>query len=485
MMAPRDANRGRRGDKIQIRQAGTKANDGLGTARPPTPDGNRSRSSGVITRIAAAASLAAAIVLVVLVLFGSGSSYTLHANFQDAGGLVTGDDVLIGPAKVGSVKSIGLTSNGEAQVVIGLDSGAGPMHQGTVARIYENSLSGIANKYVVLEPGPNEAPAIQDGGTIGLDHTYSIVNLDQLFDALNPLTRAGLRGFIRGEAASIQGRALQANRTLYYLAPALASTSSVTAELAREEPAFDGLLVQGAQALQELGSRSQELTALIANTNATTGAIASQSQALQHTLELAPGALTHSTRTFAGLRSTLDALDPLVAASKPAVRQLRKFAVALRVASDASIPTLAQLNNLIRNPSGTGDLTSLFKQTPALANVGALAFPHLVKAMNASAPQLDYLREYTPDVVAALTNLGQVGGYYDANGHYARTQPVFSAFGLNGANQLTPLPPFETRYTGLHVVHGRCPGGAVQPSPDGSSPVQVPGCQTSSTPPGP
>ena len=62
----------------------------------------------------------AAIVLVVLVLFGNGSTYTLKANFLDAGGLVTGDDVLIGPAKIGSVKSIGLTPNGQAEVVMGL-----------------------------------------------------------------------------------------------------------------------------------------------------------------------------------------------------------------------------------------------------------------------------------------------------------------------------------------------------------------------------
>ena len=56
--------------------------------------------------------------------------------------------------------------------------------------------------------------------------------------------------------------------------------------------------------------------------------------------------------------------------------------------------------------------------------------------MNDSQPQLDYLREYAPDVVAALTNLGQSSGYYDANGHYARTQPVFNAFTVNGFNQL-------------------------------------------------
>src|SRR5262249_7346314 len=153
----------------------------------------------------------------------------------DAGGLVTGDDVLIGPAKVGSVTAIGLSSTGQAQVTMGLNSDVGNLPQGTVARIYENSLSGIANKYVVLEPGTS-AYKIPDGGTITSSHTYSQVNLDELFDTLGPKTRRGLRNFIQGEAASINGRAPEANVTLKYFAPALQSTSNVTQELAKSEP---------------------------------------------------------------------------------------------------------------------------------------------------------------------------------------------------------------------------------------------------------
>ena len=78
----------------------------------------------MIARIAAVASLTTAIVVVALVLLGGGSSYTLHADFQDAGGLVTGNQVLIGPATVGSVQSISLTANGQAQVTMSIDSGA-------------------------------------------------------------------------------------------------------------------------------------------------------------------------------------------------------------------------------------------------------------------------------------------------------------------------------------------------------------------------
>ena len=57
----------------------------------------------MIARVAAVASLAVAIVVVVLVLLGGSGSYTLNADFADAGGLVTGNQVLMGPAKVGTV----------------------------------------------------------------------------------------------------------------------------------------------------------------------------------------------------------------------------------------------------------------------------------------------------------------------------------------------------------------------------------------------
>jgi phospholipid/cholesterol/gamma-HCH transport system substrate-binding protein len=392
--------------------------------------------------------------------------------------------VLIGPVTVGSVQSVGLTSNGLAQVTLSLDSDAAPIHQGTIARIYENSLSGIANHYVVLDPGPQSAPTIRSGGLIPQSRTYSEVSLDQLFDSLDPLTRAGLRGFIRGSAQGIQGKALQANQTLKYFAPALASTSDVTAELTRDEPAFDGLVVQGAQAMSLLASRAQELTQLVANTSAATHAIASQSAALEQALVLLPPALNHSTATFAGLRQTLNVLTPLVQKSIPASKQLEPFAAGLRAFSAVSIPTLAQLSALLHNPAGTGDLTALFRELPSLARVGVAAFPRLIHQLNVSQAQTDYFREYAPDVIASLSDLGQAGAYYDANGHYVRTQPEFAPFGLNGINQLVSQSN-SLRYAGLKVVKGRCPGGAVQPPPDGSAPWKVPGCDPNTTPVGP
>ena len=438
----------------------------------------------MIARVIAVGALGAAVIVLAVLLFTGGSSYTLRLNFQDAGGLVPGNLVMMGPAQVGSVNGTTLTKDGLAQVTISLDPTAAPVHEGTVAHVYENSLSGSANRYIVLEPGSKLAPQIPSGGLLPVSQTYSFVSLDQLFNTLDAGTRQGLRNFIQGQAASIQGRALQGNRTLKYFAPALASTSNLTAELTRSEPTFDSLLVQGARAMQRLGSASQQLTQLVANGNAATGAIASQAVALERALSLFPPTLTGSTHTFQGLSSTLQVLTPLAQKATVALRRFEPFAAGLRQLFGVSGPTLANLNALIRNPAGTGDLISLFHETPSLARLAEAAFPRLIKEMNDSQTQLNTLREYTPDVVAALTNVGQTASYYDANGHYARTQPTFFAFRIDAKNRLQTKPAFD-RYKGLQQVSTRCPGGAVQPAPDHSSPWAVGGCQASSTPSGP
>jgi phospholipid/cholesterol/gamma-HCH transport system substrate-binding protein len=445
----------------------------------PAGGGNR-----LMARPLAIGALAAAVVVVAVLILTGGSSYTLRLNFQDAGGLVSGNQVMIGPAVVGTVNGVTLTDNGEAQVQVSLDSRYAPVHQGTVARIFENSLSGNANRYVALEPGPAQSPSIRSGGLIGESNTYSFVSLDQLFNTLDRPTRGGLRNFIQGEASTIQGRAPQAHRSLLYFAPALAATSNVTAELTRSEPVFDQLLVQGARAMSQLASRSQQLTQLVANGSAATGAIASQAQALERALSLFPGTLTGSTTTFRGLDATLPVLSELVRKARPALQRFAPFAADLRSLLNVSAPTLANLDALIHNPARTGDLTSLALETPSLAKLAQSAFPRLIKEMNDSQAQLNYLRYYAPDVVAALTNLGQIAGYYDGNGHYARTQPTFFPFRLDSLNQLQSRPPSE-RYKGLVLAGNRCPGGAIQAAPDGSAPWHVPGCNPNASPKGP
>jgi phospholipid/cholesterol/gamma-HCH transport system substrate-binding protein len=415
-------------------------------------------------------------VAVIAVLTLSHTRYRLVLVFSDASGLVSGNEVLVGPAQVGVVDTIGLTRNGQAAVTVSLDPVLGlPLHRGTVARIEDSGLASIAGHYITLQPGPARAPALASGATIPSLDTHSEVSLDAVFDSFGTPTRAALARIIAGEATAIRGRSAAASTTLHYLDPGLASAAALTAELTRQEGAFDGLLVHGATALGALAARAGQLERLVSAAASATGAVAARAGALQASLTVLPQTLIRSRRTLASTIATLDTLTPVIAVATGAVRRLPAFSGALDTLLGIAEPTVARLVRLL--PAATG----LFAATPALAHVSQAAFPAAIRAMNVSQTQLDTLLAYTPDIISALSDLGQAGAYYDANGHYVRTQPFFNAFSLTGANELTLRSPGD-RYAGLTHVSARCPGSAVQPSPDGSTPYTVPGCDPAQTP---
>src|SRR5580692_6844302 len=110
------------------------------------------RRPNVAARALGGGALALVAIAIVVLLLVNGSPYKVRLLFSDASGLVTGDQVMIGPSNIGSVQSIGLTSSGQAAIVIGLDGDAAPLYRGTVARIEENGLAGIASHYITLQP---------------------------------------------------------------------------------------------------------------------------------------------------------------------------------------------------------------------------------------------------------------------------------------------------------------------------------------------
>ena len=62
-----------------------------------------------------------------------------------------GNQVLVAGQPVGTVDDITLTDNALADVTITTDD---PLREGTTAVVRATSLSGVANRYVSLSPGP-------------------------------------------------------------------------------------------------------------------------------------------------------------------------------------------------------------------------------------------------------------------------------------------------------------------------------------------
>src|SRR6476661_2916555 len=201
------------------------------------------RGTSVAGRLVAIGAVIAAIVVVAIVLFAKGgSSYTIDAYFVNAAQLVKGDLVQTGGAPIGSVKDIALTPDGQAKVKIEIDKDYAPLRVGTQATVRQASLSGIANRYVdlTMPPGDNSnTPTIASGGAIHTNNTTTAVDLDQLFNTLDPKTRKSLQVFFKGSADQFRGKTQQQQIAYHYLNPALSTSSRLFNELDRDQPRLE------------------------------------------------------------------------------------------------------------------------------------------------------------------------------------------------------------------------------------------------------
>jgi len=418
-------------------------------------------------------------------MFGGGGSYRVKAVFDNAGQLVPGNQVRVGGEPVGRISDIALDDRANAVVTMEIDDSVAPLHTGSTATIRASSLSGIANRYVSVQPGPNSNEKIDDGGRIGADETSAPVDLDALFDSLDGKTRAGLRNVIRGYGDWYDTRGAEAGQATKYFAPFLSSGSGLAQELTLDQSVLERFVKDGAATVSAIAERRDDLAGLVVNTNQAMGAIGDESTSLQRALELLPGTMRKANTTFVNLRGTLDDLEQLVNESKPATRKLAPFFRELRPLVGDLRPTISDLRDLIRLPGAGNDLTELTAAQPRLARLTGTVFPRAIQALDRAQPVVSYARQYTPDLAGWFTKFGEVASYYDANGHYARVMPAFSPARRNPDNTLTALPPQQRTEGYRRGIFRYCPGGAVQPPPDGSAPVAAEGCDPSANPPGP
>ena len=303
-----------------------------------------------IARGVAVAALALAIVLVAVLLLRGGGTHQYDLVFQNAGQLVKDDDVQVGGRRIGSIRKITLTDDNQARVKVEIQEPYAPLREGTQATIRLTSLSGIANRYIALTPAPNSAKEIDDDATLPVGSTTDVVDLDQIFNTLDPDTRKDLQGVIQGFAAQYQGKGAQAAKSAEYFNPFLSTSRRLVNQLTEDEGTLTDFIVNSSRAVTAVAERRDDLADLVGNTNATARAIGSENVALAQALGLLPTTLRRANTTFVNLRATLDDLDVLVAESKPATKDLAPFLRELRPLVHASRPTIRDLRKLVTTP---------------------------------------------------------------------------------------------------------------------------------------
>ncbi|MHB8234170.1 MAG: MlaD family protein [Solirubrobacteraceae bacterium] len=457
-------------------------------ATPPPPNSPAPRVRAARSgpgRILAVLALAVVVLIVAFLAFGGSSGATYYLEFKEADQLVRGDQVQVGGVPVGSVTDIVLTHDFKARIKIHVDSSLTPLHEGTVAQVRVPSLSSVANRYVALTPGPNNNPALSAGSTLNASATREVTDLDQLFNTLNPKTRKGLQGFIQGTAEQYAGAGKQLGESSEYFAPALSSVDHFFSELVHDQPTFTNFLVETAKAVTTIGARKDQLAGLVEHANQTFTAIGSKQTQLAQGLRELPIALNQGNRTFAELPATFAVLKKFVDTSKPTTKPLTTLLEHLRPLFSTATPAVRNFNLAVNRPGASNDLTDLARELPALAQTLSTSSPASVTALQESVPVTAFFGPYAPDFAGTLRTFGQASSYYDANGHYARLNPIFPDFSLGSNNTLHPATAQQALANLKTGQLRRCPGAATQAAADGSSPFvdgELLSCDPSETP---
>jgi phospholipid/cholesterol/gamma-HCH transport system substrate-binding protein len=405
-------------------------------------------TSSWVGRIAAVLAFLGAVIVVLLLVLGGGSSYTVTAQFANASQLVTGNNVSVAGAPVGSVKEISLSDDGQALVKMEIsDSAYQPLPEGTHATVRSQSLSGIANRYVDLDlPPETDGATINSGGTITQADTTSEVDLDQLFNTLDKPTVDSLKQVIQGFARGYDGVGPKANRGFHYLNPFLSTSRRVFAELNSDQANLESLVVDAAGLTSTLAAKSPEISQLVANLNGMLGTIGEQQASLASAVAQLPDFMRQFDTTAVNLRAALDDVQPLVNATRPVARKLQPFTKRLRGFARDAVPTVRGVNGITKAPGAANDLIELTRLQDPLAEIGVGpvnrngasrpgTLPASADALRDSLDQVATLRAYSPELTGWFDDFGH-SGFPDAFGGIGRISTTLNAFtpGVPGVN---------------------------------------------------
>ena len=256
--------------------------------------------------------------------------YKVKATFQNAGQLVKGNQVEVGGRPIGKVKSIELDENGQAEVEIEVGEGFDPLHEGTTADDPRDVAVGDRQPLRRAAPRARTAPRDRRRRRRSrADKTQAPVDLDQLFNTLDPKTRKGLQDVVQGSA-----------RRSTTASPSRRTTprSSTSTRRCRPARALDARARPRPRRRSSASSRTrpQTVTAVaerrddLAGARAATPTPPPRRSATRTSRSPArsaccPSTLRRANTTFVNLRATLDDLDVLVDESKPATKDLAPF----------------------------------------------------------------------------------------------------------------------------------------------------------------
>jgi virulence factor Mce-like protein len=289
-------------------------------------------------------------------------TYDVKVLVPDAAELVKGNDVRVGGKRVGAIAAIKAVKQANGRFVSELDlkleKAVEPLRADTIATVRPRSTLGL--KYLELRPGAHGRP-LPSGGTLPVTQAGRIVELDDVLNAFDAGTRAGVQDLIDRASNGFAGRGADLNDALAGLHPVFGDLGPVMANLSNPQTALRGAIAGLNEAAGAAAPVSAQLGSLVDGAAATLRSLDAARDGLGGTLDRAPATISQAT-------GDLHAMSPVLADAARLAQGLRPGADLLPRAS-RSLADVAQTGApVLRRATHLGpDLEDLLKALGALA----------------------------------------------------------------------------------------------------------------------
>src|SRR4051812_14803311 len=246
--------------------------------------------------------------------------YEVKVAFPEATTLATEADVRIAGVSVGKVRKLDVDPGANRTLAtIELDPQFAPLHQDARAILRQKTLLG--ETYVELTPGHGKG--IPEGGELANSQVADTVQLDEIFDSLDPRTRAAFQGWQQELSKGIKGHGQDLNDALGTLPGFASDATDVLAVLDSQQGALGRLVKNTGVVFRALSENEGQLQNLITSSKRTFDATAREQDNLAETVRIFPTFLDESKATFTRLQAFSNNTRPLIQDLRPDARELK------------------------------------------------------------------------------------------------------------------------------------------------------------------
>jgi phospholipid/cholesterol/gamma-HCH transport system substrate-binding protein len=326
--------------------------------------------------------------------------YQVKIDFPEATTLASEADVRIAGVSVGKVRKLEVQRGANRTVAtLELDSAFAPLHQDARAILRQKTLLG--ETYVELTPGHGKA--VPEGGTLNNAQISNTVQLDEIFDSLDPQTRAAFQGWQQELAKGIKGHGQDFNDALGTLPGFASDATDVLAVLDSQQGALGRLVKNTGVVFRALTENQSQLQNLIVSSKRTFDATAREQNALADTIKIFPTFLDESKATFTRTQAFAQNTRPLIQDLQPVARDLK--------------PTLQDVQAL------APDLEQFFVRLDPVISAARTAMPATREVLKGAEPLLASLHPF-------LGQLNPILQYLEASQYQVSDFLTFGAAAL-------------------------------------------------------